>query len=841
MKSSEGQKHITSLLFKGIDADTDPELLVPDHGSLRHAAHMRRTINGTYKRTPGDVIHFDRSEDVSKTCIGLFEWAAEDYIVEFWYDSSDPYKTSIYINNNKVAEHVDIPGSRNNYVDAVIDNDDGIIYATAGETPVAYGLMDMLDNLATEKYFVDYDKDAHRLQLSTHVNQPAFIQLENVGVGQGVPPGSYSYSVRYADAAGNTTNWSPSTPLVPVHQYNTLPTPNDTKYGIFSSGSEPSATPTKHGVRIRIRITNTAGFTSMQLKRVPNNTGLSPDFTSTPEYITIVSDASGNLVDIANTTHAVIDFVDKNGLTWITLDESSEFESAPIKYATTVRLVEGRLVLGGIEYEARELNLSDNAFLVDGETKRIQPINMDLGLAGFKATWNQVYRKSHMRGERYGYAVQLIDDMGGVTFASQVPGATNYKFLNRREVLTGISETLSNKYTAERPNYATVASHTSTVADRTFEVFSYKQNTTMGSAHLLDIPRVLNDLDFYTDAVYSTMTPTGPGDKRDAGFMRSLPTDIIDSSSYEFYQAYTNHIWSLGFAFTGMDVDLLPNWVRGFKIVRTPAAGRVVCQGIGTYVLEERTASPWSTKKKWLKLMFYSPDIDPEIGVKGSLYDDIVNNPEDYQIQLVSPLGFNTGMYSNHENDAIAEDFSADILSYAHIYYENSIFHPDDPSSKIGRGNGYVSFGRFRNHLGLSGYDGQGAAISNSTNQFIWDIKSTVIARNGGQFGNGNGRGNLLEIEIDDTDTIYAFDDQLTEGSGDLSNNRAFHEPFYIVNIIKDNASVLTNNITTYEDTGVYQKLKALIGEGNDTASQSFQLVDERFEDYAAQDVYRYW
>ena len=66
---------------------------------------------------------------------------------------------------------------------------------------------------------------------------------------------------------------------------------------------------------------------------------------------------------------------------------------------------------------------------------------------------------------------------------------------------------------------------------------------------------------------------------------------------------------------------------------------------------------------------------------------------------------------------------------------------------------------------------------------FIWDIKSTVIARDGGQFGNGNGRGNLLEIEIDDTDTIYAFDDQLTEESGDLNNNRAFHEPFYIVKL----------------------------------------------------------
>ena len=837
MKDSEGQKHITSLLFKGIDADTDPELLMPDHGSVRHAAHMRRTINGTYKRTPGDVVHFDRTLDAFKTCVGLFNWSAEDYLVEFQYSSQTPYKTTIYIANYKVAEHEDIPGDRSAYVDAVIDNDDGIIYATDGGTPVAYDLMDMLDSIATDKYFADYDKDAHRLQLTTHVNQPVFVQLENVGAGQGVEPGSYSYSIRYADPAGNVTNWSPSTPLIPVHQYTQLTTPNDTKYGLFSSGSEPSITGTKYGIRIRFRVTNTAGFTSMHIKRVPNNTGLSPDFTSAPEYITLVADADGNLVDIANTTHDIIDFVDKKGLTWLTLDESSEFESAPIKYCNAVRLIEGRLVLGGVEYESRDLNLSDSAFLVDGETKRIQPINMDLGLAGFKDTWNQVYRKSHMRGERYGYAVQIVDDMGGLTFASGVPGNTNFKFFNRREVLTGISETLSNKYTDERPNYATVASHTADVNDRTFEAFSYKANTTMGSALLLDIPRILDEKTFYTNAVYSTMTPTGQNDKRDAGFMHSLPTDMIESSNYQFQQAYGNHIWSLGAAFTGMDVSLLPSWARGFKIVRTPAAGRVVCQGIGTFVFEERTASPWAVKKNWLKLMFYSPDIDPAIGVKGSLYDDILNNPEDYEIQLVSPLGYTTAMYSNHEDVSAAEDFSADLLSYANIYYENQIYSPWDDSAHIGRASGYVTFGRFRNYIGLPGYDSQGAAISNSTNQFIWGIKSTVIARNGGQFGNGNGRGNLLELEIDDTDTLYAFDDELTEEAGTFTNNRAFNEPWYIVNIIKDGASVLTNNTTNFEDTGVYQKLKALIGEGNATSTQVFQLVDERFEDYAAQEA----
>jgi len=48
-----------------------------------------------------------------------------------------------------------------------------------------------------------------------------------------------------------------------------------------------------------------------------------------------------------------------------------------------------------------------------------------------------------------------------------------------------------------------------------------------------------------------------------------------------------------GFSIGGVDPDKLPEWVTSFSVVRTEPAGRVVCQGIGTYSLEELSGAFW--------------------------------------------------------------------------------------------------------------------------------------------------------------------------------------------------------------------------------------------------------
>lgn len=818
---------VTNLFLRGIDADTDKNLLTPEHSTVREAYAMRRTINGTYKRAPGDVIEEDRTEDVLEYCTGLYFWETENLTVEFWYNVSTYVKT-IYIGMWKVAEHLELPGTRVSMIDAAIDEDDGIMYVSDGNlAPVYYDLMDMLNSSATQKYFTDYDEEVHRLQLVTHINQPVFIGLEHVGAGSGLPPGGYNYSVRYTDTQGNVTNWSPSTPVIPVHTETVTSTPGNTKSGLFTTGDAPGGL-TNKGIRIRFRVTNEAGFAYMQIKRTAHDAGLSPDFTPNPEYIDLVADANGAAVDISTTVHGVIDFIDKEGLSWLPLDEASELESQAIQSCKTIRLIDGRLVLGGVQYEARDLSsLSDSAFIVDSETKRAQPVNMDLGFEGFSKTWNQVYRKNSTRGERFGYAVQFVDDLGGLTFAVPIPDLENYQMPNRRDAMTGNAEVLANLYTVERPEYALYDSDGADSWDRAFEVFSrvWQPTSPGGTANspaMLAVPGVSPSF-----GSFKPFHPSGKGDSQDYGYRSDIPCDDMDGFSYNFHQGFNNHIWSLGWAFTGIDKDYLPDWVRGFKIVRTPPAGRVLAQGLAMYAFDEQGwTSP--TDKEASKIHLYSPDIDPAYGNKAYLYDDIVNNPDDYQIQLVSALGFTTSAYSG---SIITTDYhSVDLLSYANVYYEDYIYHALDPAAKVGRGVGHVTFGRWRNYLGLAGSN-MGAGITARSPSYLFDI-SAVEKIDGGQYGNSNGRTNMLELTVDAA--IYAQLNGLLSSTSDGDANRAFHEPVYIVNIVRTNAEILTTNTQAYQDTGVYQKLESVIATAVGGADQVYALVDERPEDVHA-------
>ena len=99
MKYSEAQKHITALFNRNIDADTDPELLSPEHSSVRDAFHLRKTIKGTYERVEGDTLFYSRTPDAAQVCIGLFNWGGK--LVEFWYCTTTPYNTTVYIANQK--------------------------------------------------------------------------------------------------------------------------------------------------------------------------------------------------------------------------------------------------------------------------------------------------------------------------------------------------------------------------------------------------------------------------------------------------------------------------------------------------------------------------------------------------------------------------------------------------------------------------------------------------------------------------------------------------------------------------------------------------------------------
>jgi len=834
MKNTEGQSLISSLFFRGIDRDSDPELLNQDHATLRDVYQMRMLPNKTYARVPGDKelygVGASRSEGSGYSLRGLALYALK--IIEIWDDISGSHPILIYIDGLKVASHTDISGGTSYWVDIAIDEENGDMYITDdNKFPMVLNIADMIDNVATTKYFADFDKDVHRLQLTTQTNQPIYLNHENIGVGGGLKPGSYSYAIRSVDTDGNKTNWSPSTPFIPVTNH--LDIDEATPWAsMFTAGDESSVNGTRYGIRIRFRVTNEGGYSHIEIKRVANKDGISTNYQPIPEYTVLINNAAGESVDIINNPYGIIDFVDQDGIDWLVLDEQALEESVPIKKAHNIRYYDSRIILGGVKYESRDFSVPVGLILKDSEDQAIQPISLDLGESGYKNPWAQVYRKSFMRGERYGFAFQLVDDFGGLTFATSFPDNKNMKMPGRRDELTGKAYSISARYAGGFDNYGLIDSNTGLSTGNAYEVVSREVRDPAPVEHINVMKQLL--------LPYNPCGPTGleggygENARNISGWGMETPTNQHDLgvsgalADYDFHNAYKNNIWSLGLGVTGFDVSKLPTWVRGIKIVRTSAAGRVVCQGLGMYQLIPGVSANAATKAA-NKFWFYSPDIDPDIGINLALFDDIKNNPTDYQIQLVAPFGFTTALFSAWAHSGLTSWCGIDMLSYAAIYNENNIYN-NDVQADIAYGDGRVSFGRWRNYQGASG---QGTALTNSTNEFIMDISAVSIKHGGEEGSEGPGRGRYFELTIDppSTDAIYAFTDTLTRTDGDDLDNRRFHEPVYIVNIIKDGKNVNDNNLNAYEDTGTYIKLRSIIGVGTGEIGQEYTLVDERWED----------
>ena len=239
----------------------------------------------------------------------------------------------------------------------------------------------------------------------------------------------------------------------------------------------------------------------------------------------------------------------------------------------------------------------------------------------------------------------------------------------------------------------------------------------------------------------------------------------------------------------------MPSGYNSFSIVRSEPQGRVAMQGLGVYSLgmAEKTKN---------KLRVYFPDL--YTGLYGLTESDISNlSNGQYEIELISPLGFKSEVFSGWNDPTNGTDNNIDMLVHADRIYNNQPYL--DNYSNI---NGYyTSFGAWRNNPQSNPIKTYG--ISSSTK-----IQES--------------RNSYVEIELDAD--IYSY--QFSGGSGDQSdsNIKNFHEPFYIVNLIRRGADFADNNFNTYVESGHLQKVESLIGVSNDQ-NGSYTLVDERWED----------
>ncbi len=715
--------------------------------------------------------------------------------------------------------------------------------------PLIFSVQDLIDEWnagsPTTKYFTDFNINNHLVQAATSMDQPIFVNLVNMG-GSGLPAGGYSYSLRYVDDDGNGTAWGPSTPIIPVvgnvSKQGVITTQIYKSYmkGINTHGQPPDPTSsTSYGIQLRLRINNEAGYAFTELRRVAHISGQGFEAVPAIEKITL----SG--VDVGVNSSTIIEFIDSSLNVWGAVDDFSEEETAAIDKVNAIKYYGNRFTMHGITYLTKVIDDTD-LFLENEEGNIAHPYIADLDEIGFNDLQNQVYRKPYMHGERYGWALIGFDGNGGKAFAvpykagimDGVDNFTNYKIPNRRE--SAAQDTID--FSQGLVTCADPGSRAASSFSKTHEVFDNSGEAFKDGGVGADTWYTNVIKNAAVSADYRPLSPSGALSSTKWKYNLQGPNlapciearytaALYHTANYR-PQGWGHKIYSQGMKFRGIDQDQLPDHIKSFSIVRTKPAGRVLCQGIGFYDLEENTGNP--VGKGLNEVLFYSPDIDQSIGHNPGLFDDIINNPGSYKVQLVSPVGFFSEAYSGI--DDVGDGTMIDMISYAKILYEDDKFNYGDVSGAIGRGDGYVSFGRWRN-ISAGGATG---VESDASEEFIFNIDGADQASLDGH----EGRSKYLKLTISTAvgDTNLYKTAATTTGDEDFNDTKMkdWHEPMYIINIINDEAVVPLENITEYIDTGHHQKLNSLMGFSNGIDGQKFFLVDERPEDcfWLVDDVY---
>lgn len=385
---------------------------------------------------------------------------------------------------------------------------------------------------------------------------------------------------------------------------------------------------------------------------------------------------------------------------------------------------------------------------------------------------------------------------------------------------------------------------------------------------------------------YEVRNPVSDNDIEDKDRTYGANIQVFDGDNYIDYNpdGFCPHYNSLGLCIFG--ITGFPEWVKAFSIVRTKAANRVIAQGLGVYSMKEmgtglitpvsgfdpysntaaghafdnptpnqnEPTSPESNEpdrnllgSKWYTLRQISKDIftihcsfpDFESGfLSQTQLEDIIKNPSSYKLQIAEPLGFFSEVFNGdctHAHDGtidggayplvkIAVDQKIDMVTYARCQDEDLM-----PQSKVGLYGRYSRFGGQRGDGTVTG-----VFYSPAPNGYILDIYEVRI--------NTDNEDGVWFLEIKTTQPIWLKESLHALNNGQSTgmysrhyNNvevKNFHESLYIVNILNTSAEVPDSATKEYLSPLNYIKLESKIGISNGSDTQSFQIVDERPEDF---------
>jgi len=852
----------------GANRDVNPELFEAQEAQYWDASNMRTKSmdgdNDVAKKIKGEVLLFPNIDNrcIGGTglplsslyeCIGVSELNGN--IVEFWADPMAVEPSLIRVNGKIVLMSPDFPITAK-YPLQIAKNEaciGGEIYITDYNVPpMLFNIKDLLVNsginvgttigLCTTKYFEDFNIQEHLLVLTRVLDHPVFIKLDSSFVGYdevlgagGIPVGYYAYSFRYVTDGGDRTAFSASTPQIPVMKTFRAGCANYPYVQTISKDPDISV-PSIYGVHIRFRINNEANYDFVEVRRDRWNAG---DPLGTPA----ISEVIGK-IDIVAGQFDVLDVLDYGAAAEETLsgDDITGVMSA-ISRAKAIRYFNQRLYLMNIEYASRDITL-DIEMIGEGTPAVIFPTIENIKKIGHNDPFKATYNKSQMRGEKRGFGIIAWDEQGQWSYAKRINGADNYQLPNRREPTSTFTEDTSYGGTVTAANINGVVGQTHEVFDLEEAVAKtdkclyanimedkgrkFKTKVNIDDCTKAQDEGLTDGLGYVTvnKLGYRPFTPVSQ-DSTDCRYLNYRVNLEVANKASDGWKEYLPigfepRYYSMGVGFQGVDSSKFPVWGKAFSIVNTPAAGKVIAQGLGYYKLKSGGGIfGANTSKSTHQLAAYFPDLDESTGINPAIIDAIQSDPTAFAIQLVSPVGFFSEVFSFNNKPFLGDrDTGVDFITYCRILKDNGQINPDEnPNMGInGSGERYVSYGKWRASTQFSTSFPAGA-----NGNKIFDI--TGIA----DHTESSTRSKYFDITT--VDPVYREQYAVGEFEGSDPKVQNWHEPVYIINIIKKVADIADTNITNYQYTGHYQKIESLIGISDGSSSQNYILVDERWED----------
>jgi hypothetical protein len=463
--------------------------------------------------------------------------------------------------------------------------------------------------------------------------------------GSGLPPGQYSYWLRYVTQNGDRTNNGPPTPLISVPRVQPpvyAPIPEATYPGgqITGGNANPDEQiATAYGIGLRFLVDNRQDYNEVEIVRQRFNNGLGLNGPGIVEVIGRLPIEPGEFQ-----YRTFIDPQDANFFEIIPNDIAQR-EGVAIEAPKAVEYTDNRVVYANFRLKKR---VADLTFRVNALGQRIVAITQKVATY-YNSQWyndghadpvNNTYLKGAQHNEKYTLGLQFWD--GESSRSPVVPVESNFLFPGRADRKTGDSATYSSDQIIRANDECQVTDSVSP----TFDAF-VQGKTGKNTTSYVNVSDALGDN-------YNPWTPVGPNDTDTTRYAFSPVATVATSPGNG--ATIAGRVWSpeihaLGALIYGPNnIATAAPWAKVMGVMTSPPAGRVIAEGIVTYRLTEGlpNVAP-SLNKSSSNLIGFFPDIDSAV-VPQNISEDVQANPQNYRFRL-TPVGFYSEVYGYYSED----------------------------------------------------------------------------------------------------------------------------------------------------------------------------------------------